>query len=187
MLTGVINYEYKKRFEKWVCDDVFTDEEALTKFWDWARTYRVECKNPEVILYDIEHLSKIAKLVETPEDFYQRIAHDNYAWEYRNPIVGEFRKRVWGDLSETCKCTFSTNPMQMENYAVWYLSSHYEEFKDLLPSRNSQDIRDSFSVAQMCTMINGQEWSDRYDKALKNYLFDYLRDRFYELKEFNNA
>ena len=176
---GVINFTHKWS-DKWIMRSSDPIEETQ-KFMRWASAYKINIKDFEIITYDVPCLSKIAAEYEEHQinEFYKRIANDTSFWEYRNPINTEWYSVVWLELMRSSNCTCFTDPVRMESICINYMLNHIDDFKN----ETYQSIYEKYSVKEMCEIINGIDWTEKYQRALHISDYAYLQQRFYHLRK----
>lgn len=116
------------------------------------------CGRPSkgVKIEGLSNLAQQARKYKTPEEFYERAIKplDNYAPEYRNPIIDNWRETKMKPLSSEAGkkgVVFSTNPIQLESSLDNVLKEKYSE-KEL----------SNMSVSQKSTEVLGKEWTSKY-------------------------
>lgn len=187
----VFNYKTKtsNEFRPWnkiyFSDVLYKSDgiDRINKWKSWAKPKIIG--DPKIVFYSVEDLAEIAKdfAEDQTNEFYQLIAWENYAYEYRNPIHSEYQNVVWGGIGSESKIYFSQDPFAIESRAVDYLFDHYEQYKEYLPDKKSWNgIRDSMSVKQMVALINGEEWAEKYAQALKVSWTMFMINRFLQLR-----
>lgn len=110
-------------------------------------------------------LLEAARIAKNFGDFIKLIAYDTWGSEFRNPLADEYRKVFDPGRSEV---PWHGN---VENFCA-RLEKHLE--------KKGIDIS-GMTMAQMCILVNGQEWTDRYELRLNTRCEDYMFQRYLEL------
>jgi len=119
--------------------------------------------NPEVtasIPKELEFLAQEARKYKSVGEFFEKVIkkYDDFAPEYRNPIIEYWRKTVMKPLEHEAyekDILFSTDPISLEH-------SLDNALKDKYTSKQLENM----SVKQKAIKILGEDWTEKYRKEV---------------------
>ena len=116
----------------------------------------VKATTPKAATGELESLSKEAQKYKSPDEFYEKVIKpmDSYAPEFRNPIIGNWRKTKMEPLKEQANkkgVSFSTNPIELER-----------ELDNVLIKKYTKEQLGNMSVSKKSKEVLGVSWEKRY-------------------------
>jgi hypothetical protein len=119
----------------------------------------------KVIPKELQPLIGVAQKSKNINEFIKKIAEDDYAPIFRNPVADAWRNKYIKPLQSGSKPPFSSDPGLMESNLNPYM-----------PKKYTQSQLENMSVKQKAEIVNGKEWTKLYEEMLNNDIYKFQRN-----------